>query len=294
MAMRILRFGIAAARHAARIALVLALGAVLGATLVRLAPGFGSSEEDLDSRLSRESIEALRQQRAADENLAAYYLHSLTRLAHGDLGESRLLNQPVRQLLAERFPETLKSVAAGLALAWMLGFPLAAAAVMGRARVVDWLASLGMSLLVCIPAAVLALLFVIARAPARFAVGLIVLPKVFTYARGLLARSSEMPHVLAARARGAGTLRILLRHILPVSAPQLFALAGISLTLAFAAAVPVEALCDLPGIGQLAWKAAMERDLNLLVNLTMLVTLITVVANSAASLAGEPSRGGAR
>jgi peptide/nickel transport system permease protein len=142
------------------------------------------------------------------------------------------------------------------------------------------------------PAAVLAILFVIARAPGRLVLGLIVFPKIFRYARSLLVRSAAMPHVLTARAKGAGTLRILFWHILPVAAPQLLALAGVSVSLAFAAAIPVEALCDLPGIGQLAWKAALGRDLELLVNLTMIVTAVTLLANSAADLLGSPLRMG--
>ncbi len=82
------------------------------------------------------------------------------------------------------------------------------------------------------------------------------------------------------------------RHILPVAGPQLLALAGVSVSLAFAAAIPVEALCDLPGIGQLAWKAALGRDVELLVNLTMIVTLVTLLANSASDLAGQYFRTG--
>jgi peptide/nickel transport system permease protein len=84
-----------------------------------------------------------------------------------------------------------------------------------------------------------------------------------------------------------GNIRLLLRHILPAAAPQLLALAGVSVSVAFAAAIPIEALCDLPGIGQLAWKAALGRDVALLINLTMIVTLITVVANSASVLVGQ-------
>jgi len=38
----------------------------------------------------------------------------------------------------------------------------------------------------------------------------------------------------------------------------------------------------LPGIGQLAWQAALARDLPLLVNVTVLVTLVTLLANSGA------------
>lgn len=266
--------------------IVLLLGGFCGATLVRLAPGFGTSEDELDSRLSAASVEALRQASGADESLPAFYLHYWERLLRGDLGESQTLHEPVRQLLAERFPETLKSVGLGLALGWTAGLGLALAAALARGGIADLLASLAASVLLCVPAAVLALLFVMLRAPGRLAIGAVVFPTVFQYARNLLARAAARPHVLAARARGAAEARVFLCHILPVAAPQLLALAGISVSMAFAAAIPVEALCDLPGLGQLAWQAAMGRDLMLLVNLTIVVTLLTLVANSAADLAG--------
>ena len=60
--------------------------------------------------------------------------------------------------------------------------------------------------------------------------------------------------------------------------------------MAFTAAIPMEALCDMPGIGQLAWKAALGRDVALLVNLTMIVTLVTLVANSASDMMGKTFR----
>ena len=60
----------------------------------------------------------------------------------------------------------------------------------------------------------------------------------------------------------------------------LVALAGVSVTLAFTASIPIEVICDSPGVGQLAWLAAMGRDLPLLVNITLIVTGITLAANS--------------
>jgi peptide/nickel transport system permease protein len=276
----------------ARIAVVLVLGGFCGATLVRLAPGFGTSEEELDTRLSQGSVEALRQAHHTDESLGGFYIRYLGQLLHGDLGMSETFQQPVRQLLAERFPETLKSVGLGLVLAWVAGLALAVVAVMSRLWLVDLATSLLASILLCIPAAVLALLFVFAQAPGRLALGLIVFPKIFHYAKNLLAQSAMLPHVLMARAKGAGGFRVLVWHILPVAGPQLLALAGVSVSLAFAAAIPVEVLCDLPGIGQLAWRAAQGRDMELLVILTMIVTLVTVVANSAAELLAQPMRAG--
>jgi len=69
--------------------------------------------------------------------------------------------------------------------------------------------------------------------------------------------------------------------VLPISLPQTLALAAVSVNLALSAAIPIEALCDVPGVGQLAWQAALGRDLVLLVNLTVVVALVTLITNSA-------------
>jgi peptide/nickel transport system permease protein len=139
---------------------------------------------------------------------------------------------------------------------------------------------------------VLALLCTMAQAPGRFVIAAVVFPKVFQFARNLLLRSASLPHVLSANARGLSRSRVFLRHILPVAAPQLLAVAGVTVSMAFTAAIPVEALCDMPGIGQLAWKAALARDLDLLVILTMIVTTVTLVANSSAELLGKAATPG--
>ena len=279
------------AKLAGKVLIVVLLGGLCGATLVRIAPGFGVDEEELDTRLSAQSIQKLRTAQPS-ESLGSFYVSYLTRLLRGDLGNSRTLQAPVSQLLSDRFPETMKSVGFGLTLGWSLGLSLAIATVLFRAWFVDAFASFLAALLLCLPAAVIALLFVLARAPAHLIVGLVVFPKIYRYTRNLLARSSSLPHVLTARAKGLGNTRVLLWHILPTAAPQLLALAGVSISLAFTAAIPVEALCDLPGIGQLAWKAALGRDLTLLVNLTMIVTLVTLVANSASEWVGQRFRMG--
>jgi peptide/nickel transport system permease protein len=266
------------------------MGGFAGATLVRLAPGFGVDDEQLDSRLNSASHEAMRSTAAQDTSIPRFYFDYCIRMFRGDLGTSVALNEPVRTLLAERVPETARSIAVGLALAWPLGVGAALLAVLPPTRVLGWFACLVSSVVLCIPAVVLATAFVISQTPGRLAVGVIVFPKVLQFARNLLVRSASMPHILTARARGVGELRILFRHVLPVSAPQLLSLAGVSICLALAACIPVEVLCDLPGIGQLAWKAALSRDLRLLVNLTMLVTLLTLIANTGSDLVSAALR----
>jgi peptide/nickel transport system permease protein len=91
--------------------------------------------------------------------------------------------------------------------------------------------------------------------------------------------------VLAAEAKGLSSVRVLFAHVVLPAAPQLAALVGISVSLAFGASIPIEVISDTPGIGQLAWRAALDRDLPLLVNFTVLVALMTLVVNSLADLA---------
>lgn len=277
------------AQHIATILLTVVLGGLLGATLVRFAPGFGVDEEELDARRSAASIEALRQSNRTESNVLSFYAHYLGGMAHGDLGFSRTLNRPVSELVSDRMPETLKSVGLGLILGWILGLAFAIPVAMSRSWALDLTAGILTGVLLCLPAAVLALLFLLSRAPARLVIALIIFPKVFRYSRNLLVRTAGLPHVLTARAKGLGGLRVFLWHVLPNAGPQLLALAGVSVSLAFAAAIPVESLCDLPGIGQLAWKAALGRDLFLLLNLTMIVTVVTLIANSSADLLARRS-----
>jgi len=54
---------------------------------------------------------------------------------------------------------------------------------------------------------------------------------------------------------------------------------------AFAAAIPVEVLCDSPGLGQLAWQAALKRDLPLLINITLLVSVLAGISGMAGEMA---------
>jgi peptide/nickel transport system permease protein len=114
---------------------------------------------------------------------------------------------------------------------------------------------------------------------------------VYRYARNLLGKAYSLPHIITARAKGLSELRILFWHVVPVAGPQLLAVAGVSVSIAVGAAIPVEALCGLAGVGQLAWQAALARDLPLLTNLTILVTLVTLLANSGADVIGHILRG---
>ena len=275
------------ARHGIAITATALLGGLLSATLVRVAPGFDVDEAQLDSHLNSESIQALREARSQQHNILRFYLQSLNRAAHGDLGSSLTLQQPVSTLLRDRAPLSIRLIGAGLLLSWTVAIALALSAAWLRVSAYDAVAVVISGTLLCLPAAVLALLSVLWNVPAALAVALIVFPRDFRYARNLLAKAYSLPHIITARAKGLHEFRILFWHVIPVAGPQLLALAGVSVSLAIGAAIPIEALCGLAGVGQLAWQAALARDLPLLVNITVLVTLVTLLANTAADLIGS-------
>jgi len=272
-------------KHVAGLLLTALAGAFFAATLVRLAPGADSDERDFDPRLSAASIQALHGSRAADRNLGRYYAAYLRGLVRGDFGTSYSLKRPVRELLADRGPATLRLVGSGLFAGWALGLALAIIATQGKVGALKVFTSGLSTLLLCLPAALIGLVVLVARARWWWAIALIILPKVYSYARGLLDQVSKEPHVLLARAKGLGRARIFVWHVLPSIMPELLALAGISVSLAFSAAIPIEAVCDIPGVGQLAWQAALGRDLPILVTITLLLALITRAANVASDLA---------
>ena len=278
------------AGHALALVATVLLGGLLSATMVRLAPGFDADEQELDPHLNAASVNALHEARRQDHNIFRFYLSYMNRAAHGDLGTSLSLGQPVRTLLLDRAPLTLRLLTTGLALAWVLSLALALSAAWLRLSIFDTLTTVVSGTFLCIPAAVLALLSVLWNVPGSLAIALIVFPHTYRYARNLLVKAYSQPHVITARAKGLAEPRILFWHVVPVVAPQLLAVAGVSVSMAVGAAIPVEALCGLAGIGQLAWQAALARDLPLLVNITILVTLVTLLANSGADVIGHMVR----
>ena len=261
-----------------RLFAIMLLASLIGAALIRIAPGFSSDEQQLNSGLSAQSIHALRQARLTNSDVPHYFAGYLASLLRGDLGTSQSLNQPVSGLLRDRVPVTLRSLAVALLLAWIAGLSLAAAAQLVNSRLLTFITDGLSGTFISTPAVVLALLFVLLRWPPQLAATLLVFPKIYRYCQNLLQQSYELPHVLTARAKGAGPWRVLMWHVAPIALPQLLALVGVSVSIAIGVLLPVEVICDVPGIGQLAWQAAQSRDLPVLVNLTLVVTFVTVCA----------------
>ena len=271
-------------RALGRILIVVLAGGLLAQALIVFAPGYSSDEREMDPGLSAETRQLMLKAKEQDSRLFVSYCKFLSNLLHGDLGVSRSLGRPVRELLSDRLPVTLLTIVKSVTLGWLLGFGLAVVCSMQAGSIVETLGQTLTNLLLCIPAALSALLLLIwsdaREAAVVWVVALALTPRIFRYSFNLLRQSYESPHVLLAKAKGLGPARILLRHIIPPVGGQLIALAALSISLGLSAAIPAEVVLDVPGIGQLAWQAAISRDLPLLVNLTFVVALIGTTANA--------------
>jgi len=272
------------ARSLLSLALMMLAGGLLAATLVRFSPGWEVDEREMSLRRSEESLSELRRQNSI--GFGELYFGYLWRLAHGNLGESRSFRKPVSQLLAEHIAPTTRTIGWGLLLAWTTGLLIAIALSWQtfhhpRSHLVtacQALAALTGGLLLSLPAAVIGFAALLAGAAPQWAVAAALYPKVYRHCGALVGRSFTEPHVWAAMARGVPRWRILLVHVLRPIVPQLAALGGMTVSLAFGAALPVEVALDSPGIGWLAWQAALSRDTPVLIAITFLVAFLVKVA----------------
>jgi peptide/nickel transport system permease protein len=190
-----------------------------------------------------------------------------------------VFGRPIGPLIRERASTTIRAVLEGLIAGWTGALLFAAMAALSRsAPVVAGTMAFSGSLL-SIPSAVLATICLLLQFPPSIAIAGVIFPRILPHAYEQIRATLSAPYIVIARARGLRRVRLFLFHVMPAALPPLVALAGISVTMAFGASIAIEALADSPGLGQLAWRAALGRDLPVLVSITLLLTVVTVFSN---------------
>src|ERR1700738_2460419 len=88
---------------------------------------------------SPDAVAAIRKEFRLDRPVAVQYVLWLGDLAQGNLGRSIRLNTPVTQLLAERFPVSLRLAAGAMLVALCISIPLGILAALYRHTWIDYL-----------------------------------------------------------------------------------------------------------------------------------------------------------
>ena len=264
------------------ILLLVAFGTTL---LVRCAPGYLSDAREMDARYAGNARAELATEAARSQTLSGMLGRELTGWLHGDLGRSRQFDIPVSELMAPRLAVTGSLMLRAIALAWLLASAAALLASLSRRTALLW--HLPATLLLAVPSAALATLCLIAGYGGPIAaLTLLLAARDFKFLDRVLSGIWREPHLLQARAQGMRLPAQIRFHVLPGLAPQLLALATLSLLTALSAMVPIEVIFSVPGIGQLAWNAALNRDLPVLLAVTMLMAFAVTVSGA---VSGSPA-----
>jgi peptide/nickel transport system permease protein len=255
----------------------------------------------VDALPTTAALAQVRHEYGLDQPLAIRYARYLARLGKGDLGESYRLHIPVARAIRQQIVPTIELAlsAAVLSIGASVLFAILTAK---RSR---WLssASSGTELVISsTPSFVVGILLLLAFSfrvhwfPAAGGQGWksLVLPTL-TLSLPIAAVLSqvlrqelddilEQPFIVMARARGMSDAGVRLHHALRHATIPLVTLSSFVLAGLLGGAVITESLFSRQGIGRLMLDATTNKDIPLVLGITLLAALVYVVANLAVDL----------
>jgi peptide/nickel transport system permease protein len=104
------------------------------------------------------------------------------------------------------------------------------------------------------------------------------------YVRSSTLENLLQDYVRTARAKGAGTRRVVVRHVMRNALVPVVTLVGLSLPFVFAGTLISEEIFNYPGMGLLFYNAAVARDYPVLLGVTLVVSLATVIGSLLADI----------
>lgn len=242
-------------------------------------------------------IEEYRVAWGLDQPLYVQYLAFLGRAVRGDLGVSFTSDLPVVDVIAETLPRTLLLGISALILASLLGLTFGIVGAVRRGGPLDRgvmaFAVLGYSMPIFFLGIMMILLFalqlrVLPSSGAKTWVHLIMptvtlaLPlagRIARFARTATLEVMGKQFIRTAHAKGAGEIRVILRHALPNAMVPLLMFYGIEIGLVLSGAVVTETIFAWPGLGRLLVSSVYMRDLPVVQGVILTVTAIIVLSN---------------
>lgn len=245
---------------------------------------------------------ALRQQLGLNLPIWTQYTQYLTGLMQFDLGQSLFFQQPVSELISERFPMTLQLAVMALLVAVLIAFPLGLWAALRAGKWPDHL-SMTVSLVgVSIPNFWLGPMLILV-----FSLGLAWLPvsgaeQPFSWvlpsitlgtalaailARMLRASLLEVMHedyIRTAQAKGLPSSVVYGKHALLNALLPVVTILGLQLGTLLGGAVITEVVFDWPGLGQLLVESIQRRDYPVVQGCILVISVAYITINGLTEL----------
>lgn len=279
----------------ARILVVVWGAATAGFVALRMIPGDPVDVMlGVQARVSDSVRDQIRADWGLDETPLVQYFQYLGRLAQGDLGVSYQLRTPVLDVIAQQALPTLQLTVAALALAVAMAI---GGALCGRGRRMTRVISFIELVVISSPTFWIGLLLLSAFSfrlnwfPVTSTDGLasLVLPSL-TLAlpvAGIISQvlrqgldfAEGQPFSTTARSRGVTPAGVVARHTLRHAAMDTLTLSGYLVGSLLGGAVLVESVFARPGLGRVAIRAIIGRDMPVILGIIVLAALVFAIIN---------------
>jgi peptide/nickel transport system permease protein len=267
-----------------------------------LMPG-SAAQAILGDQATPEQIAALNAQYGYDRPIVIRYIGWLTRLVHGDLGQTLYSQQSVFGLLLDRTLITFEIALLAMLTALAIAIPLAMLSAIAPGGPIDeflrGVSSVMLSIPIFVTVVILGFVFalILRWLPATGWVSLtsdplgnlqhVALPVMcialsqtayfYRVSRGEFVATLQEDFVLLARAKGIPTVYILLRHVLRPSLTPVLAVFGLSMTYLLGGSFIVESYFAVPGIGWTLLSAVRIHDLPTVQGVLSVVVVVYVL-----------------
>lgn len=261
--------------------------------IIRLTPG-DPVETILGLKATPQEMQKLNHQLGLDLPLGTQYFNYLSKLIHGDMGQTIVGNKNVIELIKERITPTIILAFSSVSLSALLGIFMGTMAGHKKNKWFDKSSRLLSLLAMAFPIFSLAPILVY-----FFSIQLnwlpvsewgdlahIILPvltlmiplsaSVMRVSRNKYLEEFQAPWVMVSRSKGLSDFAILLR-ILKVCLPTILNVVAIQLSVVIAGTMITETIYDIPGMGSLLFEGIQSRDYPLVQGVIAYSTLMYMV-----------------
>lgn len=251
---------------------------------------------------SASDIARLTHQLGLDRPLIDQYGSFLLHALHGNFGYSFVQNQPALKIVLGRFPNTVELAIGALIFALVLAIPIGIFSAIYRGKWVERLLMpiilVGQSMPVFWSGILLILIFAVhwhvfpssgqgglrALILPSVTLGSLSLATIARMVRGSFLEHLNREYVRTAKAKGASTSRVLLRHVLRNAFLPVLTILGMETANLLGGAVITEEIFAWPGIGQLTVQAVQSLDFPVVEAVVLFAATIYILANLAVDL----------
>lgn len=241
--------------------------------------------------------ENLREALGLTRPLPVQYTAFLAQVVRLDFGQSFVTRRPVRQMIAQTLPYTLRLTVSAFILAYLVALPLGILVAIRRNTWLDYsslvLAMGGVSIPPFWVGLMLILLFALkldwvpasgVESASAYILPVIVLaiPRLSfmtRYVRGTMLEVLSADYLRTARAKGLREGAVVTRHALRNTLIPIVTLAGLQLGYLAGGAVIIEQVFGIPGLGHLLVQSIFNRDFPVVQAAVLMLSLSIVLAN---------------